>query len=147
MPGLVLPWDLCTCYSCFLDTTLLQVLHMTSPSFHSAQGMSQKTSLATNLKWCPHPDLPLHAAPEFLIATSLAWYYSVAGLFIYGLPLTTHQHVRTLSPLSRASSTVHLQCFEHSQAHDKCFMSIWGPQPLQGCISIVSSGLFLPPLH
>lgn len=42
-----------SCYSCCLGTTLLPDPHIASPSLHSAQMSSQKTFLATKIKWCP----------------------------------------------------------------------------------------------
>lgn len=43
----------------------------------------------------------------------LAWYYSVVSLFIYGLPPTTNQSGRTLSPLCSAASQSALKTANH----------------------------------
>lgn len=107
------------------------------PRYHSSPSSTPSSSLislsssliSTDLsvnqsKTVPYPDLPLHAAPEFLM--TLAWRHSLVGLLTYGLPPTSSQ-----KGLCLLHPALQPQYPEHSQTRGVCFTSIWGLQLLQ----------------
>lgn len=88
------------------------------PGYHSSASSSHGISLiafspnvisegfwATDIKWCHHPDLPLHATPEFLMICM--WPDNIQlSLYIRMACLLLPAKMEQLSPSSRAASPV-----------------------------------------